>query len=76
MRVGALPISQQLLLDLIVPPAGAGVWWLMARGWAQAVQGGSASEETKARQRVEFWAVLGLAYLVMFGFTLYGWLTR
>ena len=76
MRPGALPISQQVLLDLIVPPVGTGVWWLLARGWAKSVQGGSTSGETKARQRIEFCIVLGLAYLVMFSFTIYGWFTR
>lgn len=75
MRPGALPISQQILLDLIAPPVLAAVWRFKASGWARAVQGGKVSEETRDRQRMEFWVVLILSYLVMFGVTLYAWLT-
>ena len=72
MRSGALPLSEQILLDLLVPPVGAAVWWLMARGWAGAVQGGKTSATTKTRQKWEFWVILAIAYLLMFGITIYG----
>lgn len=75
MRPGSLPISQLILLDLIVPPIGAILWRLMAGGWAVGVQGGNVSEETRRRQWFEFFVLLGLAYLLMFGFTIYAWLT-
>ena len=47
----------------------------MARGWAEIVQGGNVSEATQKRQKWEFWLVLIAAYLLMFGITIYGWLT-
>ena len=72
MRAGALPISEQLLLDVFVPPIGAAVWWLMSRGLAGALQGGNTSATTKKRQKWEFWIILAVAYLLMFGITIYG----
>jgi hypothetical protein len=75
MRPGALPIPQLILLDLVAPPIIAGIWWVMSRGWAGAVQGGSTSENTKQRQAKEFWVVLTLLYLMAFGVTMYAWLT-
>jgi cytochrome b561 len=75
MRAGAYPIDQQLLYDLLFPPIGTCLWWLMARGWARAVQGGKPSETTKKRQKWEFWVVLVCLYLLMFGITIYGLLT-
>jgi hypothetical protein len=72
MRAGALPISEQILLDVFVPPIGAAVWWLMSRGLAGALQGGKTSATTKTRQKWEFWIILALAYLLMFGITIYG----
>jgi hypothetical protein len=75
MRAGALPIGEQILLDLLVPPIGTCLWWAMARGWATTVQSGSISEATKRRQKWEFLIIMALAYLLMLGITLYGWLT-
>lgn len=72
MRAGALPLSEQILLDVFVPPVGAVVWWLMSRGLAAGIQGGKASSTTKTRQKWEFWIILALAYLLMFGITIYG----
>ena len=75
MRPGALPISQMIALDLLVPPIGTFIWLLMSRGWAAMVQGGTISERTKKRQKWEFWVVLASAYLLMCGITLYGYLS-
>jgi hypothetical protein len=75
MRPGALPNSQIVLLDLLVPPIGAAFWWLMAGGWATLVQKGKINGESRQRQRFEFWVVMGLAYFVMFGLSIYYWLT-
>ncbi len=72
MRPGALPLSEQILLDLVVPPVGAVVWWLMSRGLAGVLQGGKTSQTTKTRQKWEFWIILALSYLLMFGITIYG----
>jgi hypothetical protein len=76
MRNGAYPISQQILVDFVAPPIVAGVFWLMARGWAGSIQLGKVTERSKQRQGLEFWAVLGLGYLLMFGVTIYGCLTQ
>ena len=72
MRPGAIPISQMILLDILVPPIGTCVWWLMAHGWAGLVQLGRPSETTRKRQKWEFWTILTAAYVLMFGITLYG----
>ncbi len=45
MHQGALPLSQQILLDIFVPPAGTLVWWLMSRVWASAIQGGEEAKQ-------------------------------
>ena len=75
MRTGALPLGQIIALDLFIPPIGTCIWWLMSRGWAGFVQGGSVSENTKKRQKWEFWSILLAAYLLMFGITIYAYLT-
>jgi hypothetical protein len=68
-------MSQMIALDLLVPPIGTCIWWLMSRGWAGLVQGGTVSDKTKKRQKWEFLIILVLAYLLMFGITLYGYLS-
>lgn len=75
MRPDALPNYQIVLLDLIVPPVGAAFWWLMAGGFANLAQGGKPSKEIRQRQAFEFWVVMGLGYVVMFGLSIYYWLT-
>lgn len=75
MRPGAAPLGEQLAILLVGPPIVAGVIWLMSRGWAIEVQGGSASERTRVRQKIEFWMVLVVMYVIGFGMALYAWLT-
>jgi len=53
----------------------AGLFWVMSRGWAMSVQGGTASDRTKKRQKIEFWMVLTLMYLMGIGMALYAWFT-
>jgi hypothetical protein len=72
---GALPLGQQILLDLLFPPAGAGIWWSMSSMWAMLMQGGRVSEKTKAFQKKMFWLLLVAAYSFMIGVTLYAYLT-
>jgi hypothetical protein len=74
-RVAALPLLNQVLLDLLVPPIGACLWWLVSRGWAHSVQGTTISEKTRKRQRFGFWLALALAYIIMTSITVYGLLT-
>lgn len=47
----------------------------MARGWAMTVQGGTVSEKTQKRQRIEFWGMLISMYLLVWGMFIYAWLT-
>ena len=75
MRPGALPLPQIILIDLTAPPVLAGLWWLMARGWAGTVQRGGVNQATKAIQAQAFWAFLVLFYLIFAGCTLYYGLT-
>ena len=72
---GALPWTQQILIDLLFPPVGAGIWWLIATVWAMVFQGGKISERTKAVRKRLFWVLLAAAYALMFGVTLYAYLT-
>lgn len=74
-RPGALPIYQQIFLDVFIPPIGAVLWRFMAGGWASTVQGGKVSEVTRRRQSYEFWVILCLGYAIAFGIAIYGWLT-
>jgi hypothetical protein len=66
-----MPLTQQYLLDLVAPPVGACLWWLFSRGNALTLQGGNVSERTKKREKIGFFVVLALAYLIMFGGTTY-----
>lgn len=66
-----MPLIQQYLLDLIAPPVVTCVWWLFSRGTATVLQGGSVSERTKKREKIGFFVVLTLTYLLMFGGTTY-----
>jgi hypothetical protein len=72
-RSGSLPLFEQVLIDLVGPPIGAGLFWLFSRGWALTVQGGSVSDQTRARQFRGFWLVLVVAYMVMIAITVYGY---
>jgi hypothetical protein len=74
-RPGAAPFSEQLVILIVGPPIMAGLIWLMSRGWAKSIQGGTASERTRVRQRIEFWMVLIAMYAIGIGMALYAWLT-
>jgi hypothetical protein len=67
----ALPIARQIAVATIAPPILACLWWLKSRGWANTVQSGDVSQETKERQKTEFWLVLGALYLIAFGTMFY-----
>jgi len=54
----------------------AALWWLAGRNLARTIQGGSASEKTKERQRKEFWILLVAMYVLGFGVALYALLRR
>ena len=67
----AVPFNNQLLLDTVAPPIIATIWFVLSRGWAHAVQGAEVSKQTKKRQAIGFFVVLGLLYILMFTATLY-----
>jgi hypothetical protein len=70
------PIWEQIAIVLIGPPVMACAWWILSRGWARIVQGGTTSEKTKRRQKVEFWGLLIAMYAVTLGMTLYANMKR
>ena len=74
MRPHAAPLWEQTLIFVLGPPIGACLWWIMSRGWASSVQGGNVSEQTKRRQKKEFWVVLLGCYLIATLEILYAWL--
>jgi|HubBroStandDraft_1064217.scaffolds.fasta_scaffold663430_2 hypothetical protein len=74
MRPSAAPLWEQLIILILGPPIMTALWWFAARGWALTVQGGTASSKTKRRQKVEFYVVLVVMYVVGLGMALYAWL--
>lgn len=75
MRPGAAPLGEQIAIVFVGPPVMACLVWIMSRGWASIVQGGTPSERTKGRQKIEFWAILIVMYFIGIGMALYAWLT-
>jgi hypothetical protein len=71
MSPGAAPLWEQLIILIFGPPIMAAFWWIAARGWALTVQGGTASPKTRGRQKVEFYVVLIVMYVVGLGMALY-----
>jgi hypothetical protein len=74
-RPGAAPLWEQLAIGIFGPPIMAILFRFMARGWAMTVQGGTVSQKTDKRQRIEFWGMLALLYLIVWGEFIYAWLT-
>ncbi len=70
MRPGALPLYEQILYDIFIPPAGTIVCWLMCKGLAIQL-GTSNSEVVRGWTRSGFWIVLCAAYTLMFSITIY-----
>lgn len=70
----ALPVGQEVALLLFGPPIMTVCWLLMSRGWAGLVQGGTVSERTKKRQKLEFRIVLTVLYAIGLGVALYAYL--
>jgi hypothetical protein len=71
----AASFGEQLLILVAGPPIMAGLIWLLSRGWALTVQGGTSSQTTRKRQKLEFWVVLVVLYAVGAGIFGYAWLT-
>lgn len=75
MDLAMYQISKQILVDLSAPPAIAGMFWLMARGWVASIGSGGITSLTKRKLEIEFRIVLVLLYLAVVGKTLYSLLT-
>jgi hypothetical protein len=71
-RDGALPLGQQIALDLVAPPIITAIWWLLARGWAQSL---GTTDWALRWQKPATLAVLIAAYFIMFSITLYAYFT-
>ena len=74
MKPGAAPLWEQLVILVLGPPIMTALWWLGSRGCALTIQGGSVSERTRKRQRIELYLVLAVLYLIGFSMALYAWL--
>ena len=74
-RPGAAPLPEQLAILFLGPPIMALVLKVMMRGWARTVQGATVSARTERRQKLEFWVVLVVMYVMVFGMAIYAWLT-
>jgi uncharacterized membrane protein HdeD (DUF308 family) len=75
MRPGAAPLGEQLAILILGPPIMASLFWIMSRGWAHTVQGEVVSDRTKRRQKMEFWILMVVMYILDIGLSLYAWLT-
>jgi len=75
MRNGALPLSQQIVLDLICPPIITAVWLHLSRGWAGAM---GTTEKSTVRGWIKSgkWILLIVLYVVAFSITAYGYFTQ
>jgi hypothetical protein len=71
-RTGALPLGQQIALDLFAPPLITAVWWLLSGGWS-GLLGTTESEVVKGWRKPAVWTVLIVCYVLMFGTTAYAY---
>jgi hypothetical protein len=60
-----------LLWFILIPPVMACAWWILSRGWAKGIQGPQVSDRTKKREKLGFWVLLILLYIVSFGMLVY-----
>jgi hypothetical protein len=74
MTISVAPRWEQFVILILGPPIMTSVWWLSARAWALSIQGESASQKTKSRQKLEFTVILVLMYAIALAFALYAWL--
>jgi hypothetical protein len=74
-RSGALPISQQIMLDLLGPPIMTALWLLFSRGWL-GLMGTSESETVRGWTQSGTWIILILLYVIGFSVTAYGYFVR
>ncbi|MGB8029578.1 MAG: hypothetical protein WCF30_07920 [Terracidiphilus sp.] len=68
------PFWERALILILGPPIMACLWWAMSNGWARTAQAGTISERTQRRNKVGFWVLLTLMYVMSAGLSLYAWL--
>ena len=67
-----LPLWQQCLVFLLVPPGAAAAWWLMSRGLSITIRGGrQIPQDSKDVQNQAFWAFTILGYILALAIALY-----
>ncbi len=71
-REGALPLGQQIALDLIAPAAITGIWWFLSGGLSS-ILGTADSEVVKSWRKPATWTVLIACYVLAFGITVYAY---
>ena len=75
MKNGALPIGQQIIIDLIGPPIMTALWLLFSRVWI-GMMGTSESTTVRSWTKSGTWILLGVLYVVVFSITAYGYFAR
>lgn len=75
MRSGALPIGQQIILDLVGPPIMTALWLLFSRGWV-GLMGTGESSTVRGWMKSGTWILLIVMYVVAFSITAYGYFMR
>jgi len=71
-----LPIGQLLPLDLVLPPIGTVLLWLLSNGGANVFEDGNPSQSSLSWLRRSFWIQLVPFYRLMFGITGYAYFFR
>jgi hypothetical protein len=69
----ALPLGQQLALDVMLPPVMAVLVWLLSRGGANVFEEGHPSQGSLSWLRRSFWIQLAFFYCLAFGITGYAY---
>lgn len=72
-REGALPLWQQIVIDVLAPPLITSIWWLLSGGWS-ALLGTADSEVVRGWRKPAMLTVLIGCYALMFGMTIYAYL--
>jgi hypothetical protein len=72
LRHAPLPLPEMLLIDLVAPPIGVGIWWLMSKGLQMNL--GTADDPVVGGWTKSLgWIFLIVAYLFFFALTIYAY---
>jgi hypothetical protein len=67
----ALPLYQQILIDVCLPPVMTAIFWLILKAPARAL-GNSDNPAAKGWSNSRVWVLLATLYAIMFSVTIYG----